>query len=195
MFNINDYAISHTIARAGQQPGSGGLAPIRSALKLYDRARSRGCLHRLWYSLTRRRTQLLDLEQIEASGTVHDRCYAGIQTVPLGQIGGSSGRCHDFDSAFYPRQNHNKGRWLNIAVARLMGAPLPPVHLVQVGDLYFVQDGHHRISVARALGQACIEAEVMAWQVAGPLPWQRPAFTLDQIPAQRQQTIEPAQSY
>ena len=42
--------------------------------------------------------------------------------------------------------------------------------LVQVGDVYFVCDGHHRISVARALGQLAIEAEVTVWQVAGPSP-------------------------
>jgi hypothetical protein len=48
---------------------------------------------------------------------------------------------------------------------------LPPVVLVQVGDVYFVRDGHHRISVARALGQLDIEAEVTVWHLSGPLPW------------------------
>jgi hypothetical protein len=43
---------------------------------------------------------------------------------------------------------------------------------VQIGNLYFVRDGHHRISVARALGQRSIEAKVTVWQVTGPLPWQ-----------------------
>ena len=45
--------------------------------------------------------------------------------------------------------------------------------LVKVGDKYFVLDGHHRISVAKALGQESIEAEVTVWDVAGPLPWER----------------------
>jgi hypothetical protein len=49
------------------------------------------------------------------------------------------------------------------------------VELIQVGDLYFVRDGHHRISVARAWGQATIDAEVTVWEVVGPLPWERPA--------------------
>jgi hypothetical protein len=49
------------------------------------------------------------------------------------------------------------------------------VELVQVGDVYFVLDGHHRISVARALGQQDIEAKVMVWRVTGPLPWERSA--------------------
>ena len=51
---------------------------------------------------------------------------------------------------------------------------MPPVELVQVRDAYFVRDGHHRISVARALGQRDIEAEVMVWHVDGPLPWEEP---------------------
>jgi hypothetical protein len=51
---------------------------------------------------------------------------------------------------------------------------LPPVVLVQVGDVYFVRDGHHRISVAHALGQLDIEAEVTAWHVSGLLPWDAP---------------------
>ena len=61
------------------------------------------------------------------------------------------------------------------ATARQQGKYLPAVVLVQVGDIYFVQDGHHRISVARALGQSEIEARVTIWQVSGPLPWETPA--------------------
>jgi hypothetical protein len=65
-------------------------------------------------------------------------------------------------------------RWLRVAAARDQGKVLPPVVLVQVEDVYFVRDGHHRISVARALGQLDIEAEVTVWQVPGPLPWETP---------------------
>jgi hypothetical protein len=53
-----------------------------------------------------------------------------------------------------------------VAQARQQGLSLPPVELTQVGEVYFVRDGHHRISVARALGQTDIEAEVRVWQVA-----------------------------
>ena len=62
--------------------------------------------------------------------------------------------------------------------------PLPPVSLVQVGGCYFVEDGHHRISVARALGETVIDAEVTVWDVSGPLPWEkRPALRMDLRPA------------
>ena len=81
------------------------------------------------------------------------------------------GRSDDFDRDFNPLQDHNKERWLNIAAARRRGKALPPVELVQVEDIYFVLDGHHRISVAQAMGQQDIEAMVMVWRVTGPLPF------------------------
>ena len=65
--------------------------------------------------------------------------------------------------------------WVRVVMARSQGVPLPPVSLVQVGACYFVEDGHHRISVAHALGQVMIEAEITVWDVRGPLPWEQPA--------------------
>jgi hypothetical protein len=94
--------------------------------------------------------------------------------VPIRQIRGSEGRSRYFDCDFNPLYDEARGRWLNIARARQQGKNLPPVVLVQVGDIYFVRDGHHRISVARALGQLYIEARVTVWQVIGPLPWDAP---------------------
>jgi hypothetical protein len=166
---------------------------IRSALKLLGQARSRGRLYKLWSILTRRSGQLLDLNQIEAHGTVRNRYYAGIQTIPLRQIRGSAGRCQDFDVVFHPRGCHNQWRWLNIAATQHMGLPLPPVQLIQVGEIYFVEDGHHRVSVARAKGQTCIEAEVVVWEVANLQTWQQPTTARRRTPAlgQRQQPVSP----
>jgi hypothetical protein len=115
---------------------------------------------------------MLSLTEVEATCTVNSRRYAGIRTVPIEQIRGSEGRSTDFDRYFHPLQDHTRGRWLSIARAREQGKALPLIDLVQVGDIYFVLDGHHRISVARALGQQDIEAKVMAWQVAGPFSWE-----------------------
>jgi hypothetical protein len=66
-----------------------------------------------------------------------------------------------------------------------MATPLPPVELIQVGDVYFVRDGHHRISVARMMGQDSIDAEVTVWETAGLLPWERAATI--------QMALQPAQ--
>ncbi len=143
---------------------------------LYARALDRGQRAMFWAALTGRSRCLLTLEEVRQEGhvltTEQSRFDAETHLVPITQIVGSEGRRGDFDRDFNPLHDHNRGRWLRIAAARRRGTPLPPVDLVQVGDLYFVRDGHHRISVARALGQPDIEARVTVWHVRGPLPWE-----------------------
>jgi hypothetical protein len=85
--------------------------------------------------------------------------------VAIDQIVGSECRVADFDRDFNPLQDHTRERWLNIAKTRLRGCYLPPVILIQMGEHYFVRDGHHRISVARALGLNEIEAKIEVWIV------------------------------
>lgn len=63
-------------------------------------------------------------------------------------------------------KTHTRRRWLSIAVARLNGQAMPAVELIKVGDVYVVRDGHHRISVARALGEGFVDAHVTAWELA-----------------------------
>jgi hypothetical protein len=123
--------------------------------------------------LTGRSRCLFDLASVEANGTVDARCEAGLRAVPLEQIRGSEGRTDDFDRDFHPLQEHTRSRWLSVAAAGRRGQALPPVDLIQVGDVYFVRDGHHRISVACTIGQKAIDAKVIVWHVDGPLPWER----------------------
>jgi len=134
---------------------------------LYHRAHSRGRWHRLWSTLIGRPRRLLSLAEVEAACKISARCNAGVQMVSIRQIKGSGGRRYDFDNNFNPLRCHNRQRWLRIAQACQRGAVLPPVALIQVGDVYFVRDGHHRISVARAMGRSQIEAKVTVWQVTG----------------------------
>jgi hypothetical protein len=141
-----------------------------TAATLYTRSRRHGRRGRFWPIRARDSRRLLDLSEVEDTCRVEDRTYAGLQTVSIEQIRGSEGRSSDFDRDFHPLQDHCKERWLRVATARDQDRVLPPVELVQVGNLYFVRDGHHRISVARTLGQLDIEAEVTVWQVSGPLP-------------------------
>ena len=72
-----------------------------------------------------------------------------------------NGRSHDFDAQFRPLETHSRRRWISIAKAMLKGSSLPPVALIKNGQQYFVQDGHHRVSVAQALGKATIYAHVV----------------------------------
>lgn len=136
----------------------------RDARKLYGRVCILGWLSRLWTSLTGQPNHLLTLAEVTAASAAGNCYSAGWQLVPISQIQGSQGRCRDFDRHFYPRRDHLSSRWLGVATAHLLGVALPPVELIQVGDIYFVRDGHHRISVARALGQLEINAEVRVWE-------------------------------
>ena len=140
-------------------------------------------LYRMAAQLIDFRDHLLDLAAVTAGCTIHDRHYAGIQTVPISQIRGSESRCNDFDANFYPLRQHSSIRWQSIASAYERTIPLPPVELIRIGEVYFVRDGHHRISVAAALGQQYIDAEVTIWQVSGPLPAEQPFDTRD-LPCQ-----------
>ena len=88
------------------------------------------------------------------------RIHRGLRTVLVSQIGGSVGRCSEFDRDFMPVKASVKERWKHVDRAFHRGEELPPVSLYKVGDFYFVLDGHHRVSVARYHSVECIDAEV-----------------------------------
>jgi len=98
-------------------------------------------------------------EVIDALGFVGERAV-GVKVVPLDAIVGSVDRGRDYDRRFRPTSGRTRGRWEQIAAAARRGESFPPVDLLRVGDLYFVRDGHHRVSVARALGRTDIDAYV-----------------------------------
>jgi hypothetical protein len=144
---------------------------LQGALHLFNTARWRSTVERAKSALRRQAWRLFDLDVITPS-QVRGRRYAGIQSVAISQICGSMGRTGDFDHSFHPLDDRLRSRWVSVAMARSQYVPLPAVSLVQVGACYFVEDGHHRISVARALGESAIDAEVTVWDVHGPLPWE-----------------------
>ena len=115
-----------------------------------------------WAAITRRPTALHTLAQDHPTAkTVRS---AGRQSVRLDDIRGTEGRAQGFDDKFYPLSDQTRQRWQSVASAVDDGVPLPAVQLIQVGSAYYVRDGHHRVSVNRALGQELIEAEVTVWQ-------------------------------
>ncbi|MBN1811107.1 MAG: hypothetical protein JXA14_04655 [Anaerolineae bacterium] len=146
--------------------GHRGLA-THNANELYRKIHNKAWLRRIWSRLTGNPDSLLDLSIVSELYDTRGSHDAGTQTVLIEQIRGSEGRCEDFDAEFRPLRKHNQERWRKIAVAHQMDRLLPPVELIQVGDTYFVRDGHHRVSVARTFGQKYIEAHVTVWQVAG----------------------------
>ena len=85
----------------------------------------------------------------------------GIGTVPVERIVGSVGRTRDFDKAFLPTRASAATRWKRVDRAFYGDGELPPVRLFKIGDQYFVEDGNHRVSVARYQGVEMIDAEVV----------------------------------
>ncbi len=91
------------------------------------------------------------------------------QAVPVGKIVGSEGRYADFDDEFLPLNGRSEERWTSVYAALRRGEELPPVSLLKVGDVYFVRDGNHRVSVARWLGVEALDAEVVEVRAAVPI--------------------------
>ncbi len=144
---------------------------FKQALKLYEQARSSAAFCRLKNALRRKAGRLFDLNRLPSS-RISSRHYGGVRAVLIEQIHGTLGRSEDFDDQFHPLDDRSRDRWVAIAMLRFQGQPLDAIKVIQVGDWYFVEDGHHRVSVAHALGQAAIDAEVTVWEVNGSLPWQ-----------------------
>ena len=113
--------------------------------------------------------ELLPLEEIRSRLNIRGSRYLGLQEVALDQIVGSEGRYADFDRRFLPRAERTAERWMNVDRAQYEDKNLPPVELYKIGDIYFVKDGNHRISVARQRGMSHIDAYVTEYQVDVPL--------------------------
>jgi hypothetical protein len=100
-------------------------------------------------------------EVVAALGRVGQRDL-GVMPIALDRIVGTVDRRRDdFDRSFRPMSTELRGRWERIAMARRRGEPMPPIDVYRIGELHFVQDGHHRVSVARALGDEEIDARVI----------------------------------
>ena len=95
---------------------------------------------------------------------LHNKRFAGLQSIPTEKIVGTISRTDDFDSEFRPRKGHLRDRWVNMFIL-LQSDRWAPIVVHKAGDVYYVEDGHHRVSVARSVGMKFIEAEV--WDRSG----------------------------
>jgi len=138
---------------------------MKNGTALYQRAQSKSRVNAFKSMLTRKGNTLLGYDNVLQGKRVRARRYGGRETVQIDQIVASEGRTEDFDRQFYPVSNRNQDRWLSVLSARMHGVALPPVSLLRVEDQYVVVDGHHRISVARALGEIFIEAEITVLEI------------------------------
>lgn len=98
-------------------------------------------------------------EVVEALGRRGER-NLGLQTIDVDSIVGTVDRSREFDRRFRPTSGRVRTRWERIAEAQRRGKAMPPIHAYRIGDLHFVRDGHHRVSVARAMGNPKLDAYV-----------------------------------
>jgi hypothetical protein len=129
----------------------------------FSRARRRRALLRLSAALRRESgdvNHILPFEEVvRALGRRGER-RLGLQVIPLDSIVGSVDRAREFDRRFLPTSPRVRERWQRINTAQRRGESMPPIDVYRIGELHFVKDGHHRVSVARALRHSDIEAYV-----------------------------------
>jgi hypothetical protein len=132
----------------------------------FDSARQRAFLKRVRALLFGHpdKLRLLSFDEVKRTVGCSAEAYIGQRTVPVSAIIGSVGRYQDFDREFLPVRRSSRQRWQNIDKAYYENVSLPAVQLYKVGDVYFVKDGNHRVSVAREHGVAFIDAEVIECQ-------------------------------
>lgn len=135
------------------------------SIQAFEKAFAGSFWRRVWLRVTGHYQTLCDLRRVVTAVVIQNRRDEGLQTVPLRQIQGSEGRAEEFTRDFRPLRRHTSARWRRVAAAAAQGYGLPPVSLIRYGNIYYVRDGHHRISVARARGQMVIEAQVTVWEV------------------------------
>lgn len=141
----------------------------RQASDDFDHAFWKGFWRKVISLLTGAKNELLPFDEVRRRMPMKGQHYIGLKEVPINQIIGSEGRYADFDRAFLPVQNRTKERWINIDKAHYKQVNLPAVDLYKMGEVYFVRDGNHRISVARLLGQDFIDAFVTEIDIPVPL--------------------------
>jgi hypothetical protein len=137
--------------------------PAADAQSDFERARRRSALARLSARLRREPGDvglILPYEEVvDALGYLGER-RIGLQMIRLDSIVGTVDRTRDFDRRFRPTTPQLRGRWERIALGMRRGESFPPISVYRVGEIHFVRDGHHRVSVARALGRDVIDAHV-----------------------------------
>lgn len=144
----------------------------------FERARQHGFFADLRAIFAGRSRDLIPYHEVRQRVSPEGESYRGVQSVRLSQIVGSMDRFQDFNREFFPRQRFTAGRWQNVDRAYYQDVHLPPIQLYKVGDVYFVKDGNHRVSVARERGQEYIDAEVIEGHVRAPL---YPTMSVDEL--------------
>lgn len=135
----------------------------------FSRAYWKGFWRSILSWLRRSDNELLPFDEIRKRIPMRGQHYRGLDQIETAKIIGSESRFNDFDRAFLPRQTNTRSRWESIDRAYFEDVILPPIDVYQVGEVYFVKDGNHRVSVARERGQVYMDAYVVEIDIPGKL--------------------------
>ncbi|MCL4877882.1 MAG: hypothetical protein KJ064_14595 [Anaerolineae bacterium] len=146
------------------------FSSVQSQAELdFQRARNRAFWSDLIDRLRGKNVDLLNFDEVKQKLRLRDDRYLGLQDIPLEKIVGSVGRHNDFNRRFLPRKSISKERWKAVDALTMSMTGFPPIEVYKVGDVYFVVDGNHRVSVARANNMETIEAYVTEFKTDVPL--------------------------
>jgi nucleotide-binding universal stress UspA family protein len=146
--------------------------PDRStAINDFRQAHQRAALQQVLSRVTGKSVELLSYEDVLKKLRLTGRTTRGVREIPVAAIVGTVGRTTDFTRTFLPRKGSDEHRWVNLMAFVQQNSldALPPIDVYQIGSAYFVQDGHHRVSIARQLGVEFIAAHVTEVQTRAPL--------------------------
>ena len=130
----------------------------------FSRARNKALFNEIQHLLTPEEASLISLNDVKQLLKPKAETYQGMKVIPIDKIVGSEGRYKDFDNHFFPKSNFLKQRWEHVDEAAINDIILPPIKVYEISGVYFVRDGNHRVSVAKARGTEFIDAEVVSLQ-------------------------------
>lgn len=138
----------------------------------YKKARKRAAIQELLARLSGRPqdASLLSYDDVRQRLQAIEKSSEHLADIPLDAIVGSVGRYHDFTRKFLPKKSVDQDRWARIMATTLGLSGLPPIEVYRIGDVYFVKDGNHRVSVARQQGNTSIQALIIDVETKVSLP-------------------------
>ena len=142
---------------------------FHQAIRDFHQARFKAGMEQLMARLTGKSAALLSYEDVRYKLKAESRSQRLLKDIPLDAIVGSVGRYSDFSRSFYPLQDSDQHRWAQVEMQVSTSLGLPPIEVYQIGEVYFVIDGNHRVSVARQMGASHIEAYVTEVHTKVPL--------------------------
>ena len=137
---------------------------VQLAIQDFQSARQRASIQEVLARITGKSNQLLSYDDVAEKLKLHARMERGVHSIPLDAIVGSVGRNTEFTRTFLPRNSNDRERWANVKAAMDEQVGLPPIEVYKVGEVYFVVDGNHRVSIARQAGFTTIEARIIEFK-------------------------------